>query len=268
MKKILVIEDEAQTRELFLRSLTFEGFCALGAEGGAIGVKLAQVHVPDLIVCDIMMPDLDGYTVLSQLRRHSATAMIPFIFLTAKVTMADLRRGMELGADDYLTKPCTIEQFLTAITVRLERQDALKAWYSNSAQSAQSAQSSYAAAAQPNLFPACPRLSEVFEFIEAHYHLQITLTDVAQAAGYSPPYLTTLVQEQTGRTVKQWITERRMVQARHLLTDTAQSIGQIAEAIGFRDASYFIRQFRQIHGVSPQVWRRSEQMPGLETQAC
>lgn len=260
MKKILVIEDEAQTRELFVRCLTFEGFWALGAEGGAIGVKLAQIHVPDLIVCDIMMPDLDGYAVLSQLRQHPATAMIPFVFLTAKVTMADLRCGMELGADDYLTKPCTIEQFLAAITIRLERRDALKAWYSHATLPAHLTN-------QPTLFPTCPKLREVFQFIEAHYHSAISLSDVAQAAGYSPAYLTTLVQDQTGRTVKQWITERRMVQARHLLTDTVQSIAAIAQAIGYRDASYFIRQFRQIHGVSPQVWRQSTPVPGLETQA-
>lgn len=242
MKKILIIEDEAQTRELFLRCLTFEGFHALSAEEGAIGVKLAQLHLPDLIVCDIMMPDLDGYQVLAQLRQHPATAMIPLIFLTAKVTMADLRCGMDCGADDYLTKPCTIEQFLNAIAVRLERQAVLKAGYGTTS--------------EPELFPSCPRLSKVFDYIEKHYHQPIQLTDVAEAAGYSPPYLTTLVQEQTGRTVKQWITERRMVQARQLLTHTAQSVRQIAEAIGYRDGSYFIRQFRQIHGVSPQAWRQ------------
>ncbi|WP_088889452.1 response regulator transcription factor [Leptolyngbya ohadii] len=249
MRKILVIEDEVETRELFLRCLTFEGFWAIGAAGGAIGVKLAQMHTPDLIVCDIMMPDLDGYSVLSQLRQQSATAGIPFIFLTAKVTMADLRCGMELGADDYLTKPCTIEQFLTAITVRLQRQDELKTSYDKATPALQEDQST--------VFPNCPRLREVFEFIEMHYHLPISLADVAQAAGYSPPYLTTLAQEQTGRTIKQWITERRMVQARQLLTNTSQSIGQITKAVGYQDASYFIRQFRQIHGISPQAWRQS-----------
>ncbi|WP_239033131.1 response regulator transcription factor [Leptothermofonsia sichuanensis] len=258
MKTILVIEDETQTRDIFVRSLTFEGFRAIGAESGSIGIRLAQTHLPDLIVCDIMMPDRDGYEVLSTLRQKKATAAIPFIFLTAKVTMADLRRGMELGADDYLTKPCTVEQFLAAIATRLERQQTLKQWYTCNLTGANAGESTSPSAPDlAEIFPDCPRLKPVFHFIETHYPQPISLRDVAQAVGYSPAYLTNLVQNLTGRTVKQWITERRMVQARELLMKSAQSIGQIAEAVGYGDASYFIRQFRQVHGVSPQVWRNT-----------
>ncbi|GAB4383223.1 MAG: hypothetical protein Kow00121_44730 [Elainellaceae cyanobacterium] len=254
VKKILVIEDEAQPREIFLRCLTFEGFLALAAESGTEGVKLAKSYLPDLIVCDIMMPDLDGYSVLSILHQDPTTAAIPFIFLTAKVTMADLRQGMELGADDYLTKPCTVEQFLSAVTTRLERQEVLKRWYSENSHPDSEGRSAPTA---NTIFPNSPKLAQVFRFIEAHYHQPISLTDVAQAAGYSPAYLTNLVQTQTGRTVKRWIIERRMAQARLLLTTTAQSVNQIAEAVGYADVSYFIRQFRQMHTVSPQVWRNS-----------
>lgn len=283
MKKILVIEDESQTREIFLRCLTFEGFCALGAESGTIGVKLAKMHLPDLIVCDIMMPDLDGYSVLTTLRQELRTAAIPLIFLTAKVTMADLRYGMELGADDYLIKPCTVEQLLSAITTRLKRHDALKQWYAKTSQENSStlvaatntslntnssldpfseaapSTNSDAIPASQSIFPDCPKLAQVFQFIEAHYDQPIRLTDVAQAVGYSPAYLTNLVQSQTGRTVKRWITERRMVQARKLLTTTAQPVNQIAEIIGYTDVNYFIRQFRQFHSVSPQAWRNIAQ---------
>jgi YesN/AraC family two-component response regulator len=249
MKKILVIEDETQTREMFLRCLTFEGFSALAAENGSVGIHLAKSHIPDLIVCDIMMPDLDGYSVLSALHQDLATAAIPFIFLTAKVTMADLRQGMELGADDYLTKPCTIEQFLSAVNTRLDSQST-------------NLDSSFASplntsSVSKTIFPSCPKLSQVFRFIETHYHQSISLTDVAQAVGYSPAYLTHLMQTQTGRTVKRWIAERRMAEARLLLSTTAQSVGQIAEAVGYADTSYFIRQFRQVHQASPQAWRNS-----------
>lgn len=260
MKKILVIEDETQTREMFLRCLSFEGFFALAAENGSVGIQLAQSHIPDLIVCDIMMPDLDGYSVLSVLHQDPATAAIPFIFLTAKVTMADLRHGMELGADDYLTKPCTIEQFLSAINTRLERQAVLKRWYARSqpiSSDPSQAASPHPLSVSKTIFPNCPKLAQVFRFIEAHYHQPISLTDVARAVGYSPAYLTHLMQTQTGRTVKRWIVERRMAQARLLLSTTAQPIGQIAEAIGYADTSYFIRQFRQVHQVSPQAWRNS-----------
>lgn len=255
MKKILVIEDEAQTRDIFLRCLAFEGFCALGAESGTIGITLAQTHRPDLIVCDIMMPDVDGYNVLSTLRQYTATAATPFIFLTAKVTMADLRQGMELGADDYLTKPCTVEQFLSAVTIRLERRAALENWY---AKHSQLPEPSNSLSDSQFIFPPCPKLRHVFRFIESHYHQSIGLNDVAQAVGYSPAYLTNLVQNHTGRTVKRWIIERRMAQARTLLVTTAQSVRQVAESVGYSDTSYFVRQFRQMHGTSPHAWRSSE----------
>jgi YesN/AraC family two-component response regulator len=280
VKTILIIEDEAQTRNIFLKCLEFEGFCAVGASDGTTGVALAQRHRPDLIVCDIMMPDMDGYAVLSALRQSPQTAVMPLIFLTAKVTMPDLRRGMELGADDYLTKPCTVEQFLAAIHSRLQRQDQLSALYGGPEKFPQDGQFSplpgfndplntprsqgsrgglSQRSPQPehsSIFPAAPHLTSVFRFIEAHYHQPISLNDVAQQAGYSPAYLTSLVQSHTGRTVKQWIIERRMAEAKTLLATTTNSIRHIAEASGYSDAGYFTRQFRQFHGVSPQAWRQ------------
>ncbi|EKU98862.1 response regulator containing CheY-like receiver domain and AraC-type DNA-binding domain [Leptolyngbya sp. PCC 7375] len=252
VKTILVIEDEAQTREIFLRCLKFEKFKGIGAENGSTGVRLATKHRPDLVVCDIMMPDMNGYEVLTSLRRNAVTAAIPLIFLTAKVTMADLRQGMTLGADDYLTKPCTVETFLDAIASRLKRQDELKRGLQ--ATSSMDAQGQDQVIAE-TIFPECPRLNAVFEFIEAHYQKPINLTDVAQAVGYSPAYLTNLSQSHTGRTVKAWIIARRMAQARQLLSNTAESIKQIANSIGYTDAGYFTRQFRKLHGVTPQVWR-------------
>lgn len=252
-KKILIIEDEAQTRDIFSRCLNFEGFFVVAADSGLAGVQLAKSHLPDLIVCDIMMPDMDGYQVLSTLHQDPITAAIPFIFLTAKVTMADLRQGMELGADDYLTKPCTVEQLLGAIATRLERQETLKRWYANRSQSNEDL--IQAGSGPRSIFPDHPKLNQVFRFIEAHYHQPISLTDVAQAASYSPAYLTNLVQTQTNRTVKRWIIERRMAQARWLLATTAQTVNEIAASVGYTDVSYFVRQFRQFHNVSPHAWR-------------
>ncbi|MCU0516910.1 MAG: EAL domain-containing protein [Oscillatoria sp. Prado101] len=131
MFKILVIEDEALVRANILEILDSSGdFDALGAENGLIGVRLAREHRPDLIVCDIMMPELDGYGVLDALRADPATAAIPFIFLTAKADQGDLRFGMNLGADDYLTKPFRRSELLLAISTRLEKQTALANRYS------------------------------------------------------------------------------------------------------------------------------------------
>lgn len=122
MTKILVIEDDLATRENTLDTLELEGFEVVGAKNGQIGVKMAREHLPDLILCDIQMPLLDGYGVLLMLRSDPQTATIPFIFLTGMSDRSDLRQGMDLGADDYVTKPFTSEELLTAVLARLARQ--------------------------------------------------------------------------------------------------------------------------------------------------
>jgi two-component system, sensor histidine kinase and response regulator len=119
---VLVIEDQPNVRENIVELLGAENFAVLAAENGIEGVHLAQEHHPNLILCDVMMPELDGYDVLSMLRQDPATAMIPFIFLTAKAATKDMRQGMNLGADDYLTKPFTRTELLQAISSRLARQ--------------------------------------------------------------------------------------------------------------------------------------------------
>ncbi len=122
MKKILVIEDEPEMRRNLLAILKLERFEGLGAENGRRGVELARREKPDLILCDVMMPELDGYGVLNELRKDPATVTIPFIFLTAKDQKHEVRNGMNLGADDYLTKPVAKADLLQAIRARLERQ--------------------------------------------------------------------------------------------------------------------------------------------------
>ena len=136
MKKILVIEDEEFVRENILELLDVEGFEVIGGENGQIGVDLAKTMIPDLILCDVMMPGLDGYGVLTALRQDSLTASIPFIFLTAKAAKADFRQGMELGADDYITKPFTRAELLGAIASRLKKQAALEQRYHTELQQA------------------------------------------------------------------------------------------------------------------------------------
>jgi DNA-binding NarL/FixJ family response regulator len=122
MKKILVIEDSPEMRRNLITVLKFEKFQPLGAENGREGVELAKREKPDLILCDVMMPELDGYGVIQALREDPATVTIPFIFLTAKGEKPDVRAGMNLGADDYLTKPAAKADLLNAINARLERQ--------------------------------------------------------------------------------------------------------------------------------------------------
>jgi len=125
MKTILVIEDELNVRESLIDLLEIEGFRAISADNGRIGLSMAQSEHPDLVLCDVQMPGLDGFTVLQNLREHPDTGAIPFIFLTARATKIDFRRGMELGADDYLFKPFTVDELLSAISARLNKQAAL-----------------------------------------------------------------------------------------------------------------------------------------------
>nr|ALT22098.1 response regulator [Anabaena sp. XPORK13A] len=122
MKTILIIEDETQIRNNIREILHLSDFDTLVAENGLQGLELAKNKHPDLIICDLMMPELDGYGVLTQLRQNSSTATMPLIFLTAKSEWSDVRRGMELGADDYLTKPFQPHELLQAIAARLEKQ--------------------------------------------------------------------------------------------------------------------------------------------------
>jgi CheY-like chemotaxis protein len=123
MKKILLIEDNLEVRENTAEILELANYEVTTAENGKIGVDMAIQNKPDLIICDIMMPQLDGYGVLHVLSRNKNTAGIPFIFLTAKTEKMDFRKGMNMGADDYLTKPFDEVELLDAIESRLRKRE-------------------------------------------------------------------------------------------------------------------------------------------------
>lgn len=262
-KKILVIEDDTVTRNLFLKGLEAEGFNTIGAQNGCVGIQQAREYLPDLVICDIMMPDMDGYSVLTTLREDPLTAIIPFIFLTGSDTKAEVRKAMELGADDYLTKPSTLDELLRAIAARLQKQATLQYWWTtqflNTPKPTAAPQTSDIAPPD-SIFPCDPQLKEVFDFIEANYHQGITLCDVAEAVGYSSAYLTNRVARQTGETVNSWIVKRRMAGARFLLQNNNQTIEQIAKALGYQNVCHFSRQFRQHHGLPPHAWRKEHQV--------
>lgn len=123
MKKILVVEDEPSVLENIIELLSSRDYEVEGAENGRIGVEKAEKFMPDLVVCDIMMPEMDGYDVLNHLQNNDLTSTIPFIFLTAKSEISDLRFGMELGADDYISKPFVPEELFRAVAKRLEKHE-------------------------------------------------------------------------------------------------------------------------------------------------
>lgn len=134
MKKILLIEDNKDVRENTAEILTLAKYEVITAVNGKEGVELAQKEKPDLIICDIMMPILDGHGALHMLSKNEETASIPFIFLTAKAERSDFRKGMEMGADDYLTKPFDDVELMNAIESRLKKNEILKKEFSKNIQ--------------------------------------------------------------------------------------------------------------------------------------
>ncbi|MEO8769412.1 MAG: response regulator [Ferruginibacter sp.] len=129
MKKILIIEDNLEVRENTAEIIELSNYKVITAANGKEGVEMALKELPDLVICDIMMPVLDGYGVYHLLSKHKETATIPFIFLTAKSEKADFRKGMEMGADDYIMKPFEGIELLHAIEVRLKKNEVFKAAY-------------------------------------------------------------------------------------------------------------------------------------------
>jgi len=126
MKKILLIEDDRALRENTKELLELSDYTIITAPNGKIGIKLAKEQLPDIIICDIMMPEVDGYGVLENLSADTKTKHIPFIFLTAKTEHKEIRKGMDMGADDYLTKPFEEEDLISAIESRLAKAEILK----------------------------------------------------------------------------------------------------------------------------------------------
>ena len=129
MTKILVIEDELFVRENIVELLEAEDFEVFNTDNGILGILWAQDNIPDLVICDVMMPEMNGHEVLSTMRELPTISLIPFIFLTAMADKGDIRHGMELGADDYLTKPFTRKELLNAINARLAKQEKLMKQY-------------------------------------------------------------------------------------------------------------------------------------------
>lgn len=136
MTHILIIEDDQGISKNLQILLSVEGYEVRVANDGSEGLRMAQEHSPDLVISDIMMPKLDGYGVLKAMRQDPGLTTIPFIFLSAKAGRTDLRQGMNLGADDYLTKPFTRQELLDSVSSRLQRRKAIESHYRRRSQAA------------------------------------------------------------------------------------------------------------------------------------
>lgn len=129
MAKILVIEDERPVRNNIIDLLKVEGYDAIGAENGKVGLQLIKEQAFDLVICDVLMPKMDGFELLRTLTQEQPTETLPFIFVTAKTERSDLRQGMELGAYDYITKPFTRSELLAAVTAQLKKRNLMQQQY-------------------------------------------------------------------------------------------------------------------------------------------
>jgi DNA-binding response OmpR family regulator len=123
MASILLIEDEAPVRLILARCLTLEGYDVMTAENGEAGIKLARERAPQLIICDLVMPEVDGYGVLSAIRAHPLTAAIPFIFLSASADRSERETGLKRGATEYLTKPFNLDEVLETMRRHLKSRE-------------------------------------------------------------------------------------------------------------------------------------------------
>ena len=266
MSKILIISDSRQDTALYERSLRSEGYQTLVASNGPLGIKLTRHERPDLVVCNVLVPPLDGYAVLSRLQEQIETAVIPFILWGDNATPSEVRRGMELGAHDYLAKPCTTDVILKAVSTQLSRQKTIKRWYAAQYQKQphdfertrdierrrQDSQEIHTA----SIFPAVPTLENIFTVIEETFRQPVSLSDIAEATNYSPAYMTHLMKRETGRSVYDWVIERRMVEARKLLAEGRLTVREISLQTGYSDPSYFMRQFKHRHSLTAKAWQK------------
>ncbi|HWO13419.1 MAG TPA: sigma-54 dependent transcriptional regulator [Polyangiaceae bacterium] len=169
MPRILVVDDDPLLRSNLSELFTEEGFDVIAAAGGVDAVALAKGRAPDLIVCDVAMPGMDGHAVLRALREHSPTAKVPFIFLSARAERSEVRAGMNLGADDYLTKPFQLVELLEAARARLQRMSSLGARADAAAQASLPPPSAptLSAALPPGVVLAAPAMHSLYQQLEA-----------------------------------------------------------------------------------------------------
>ncbi len=175
MAKILIIEDEPQIRDIIQEILECEGYRTLEADNGLTGLQLAQQSSPDLIVCDVMMPELDGFDVLKGIKEIPGIGSIPMIFLTAKTDRASVRKGMNLGADDYLTKPFTHLELLSAIDARLKKQELVTQHYTQTIQGLEAGLNALTYYDHLTQLPNRRLLEEQFHHIQAETQIADTL---------------------------------------------------------------------------------------------
>lgn len=240
MYKILIIEDETKLRENIVELFESQLFKVAAAENGQTGYETALKFNPDLIVSDVIMPEEDGFALLTRLKKNPATEMIPVIFLTAKTLLESKLTGLQLGADDYLLKPFSSEELLIrANNLILKQQKLLKR--------------ALLAVNEADIIPSSEKmLRDIIQFIEenlSNYNLSVEM--VASHLGISKSTIQRKVKSSVNKNLNQLIREYRLEKARKMIERHAGSLTDIAQATGFNSLSYFSYSYKKFFGVAP-----------------
>ncbi|GAB3997860.1 two-component regulator propeller domain-containing protein [Spirosoma daeguense] len=260
--KLLLIVDDNPDIRTYIRSIFEDDFQILEAEDGQHGLELATATLPTLVICDLMMPRLDGFGFCRELKTQSVTSHIPVIMLTAKATVEDRIEGFELGADDYQIKPFNRPELRARVRNLIEQRQRLYQWFNLSRVTSE------VAPAQQLIPPLTLLTSEQLFLDQLTNVVQQNLSDVtfsveqlADAVSLSRSQLHRKLKVLTNTSPTQFIRDIRLAKASELLTEGEQSVTQIAYAVGFDNLSYFSKTFQDHYGVSPSQYGRLPATP-------
>ena len=241
---ILIVEDDLHLRESLIDLFELAGFSVRSAVNGREGLRQIRAQLPDIVIADIMMPQMDGIAMLRRIRAQRATALIPVILLTARHMIESRLEGLETGADDYITKPFHARELITRVTNMIQtRKNLLLALYSEP--------SRVLAESQDESF--LRRLRGILEETMGDPDLKIHHVCDAMKLGRST--IQKRLKLVTGKSFNRYLRDFRLERARDLLASNAATISDIAFQLGFNSLSYFSRAYKEFHGVSPRQTR-------------
>lgn len=239
--KILLIEDDYGVRESLADMLEMNGFEVLQADNGLTGIRMLENHVPDIVVSDIMMPIMSGFDVLRKAKSNPKTELTPVLLLTAKVDLESKLRGLEYGANDYLTKPFEYRELLLKITNTLNLYSKLKVQAIEDTKSVEHTSSN-------DVF-----INKVHLLLEEYLQKQdLKMDDIADKLHMSPSTLQRKIKKITGLSPIKYINEYRLKKAKSMIKINYGNLSEIAEKTGFGSISYFSTSYKNFFGNNPK----------------
>ncbi len=240
MALILVVEDDQSVRENLEEILHFKGFSVISADNAKLGIQMAREKEPDLIISDIMMPEMDGFSLLKHLKQDTKLSNTPVILLTAKTLTESKIKGLEFGADDYVTKPFNAKELIARVhnIIDIRRKIKAEAFLQSNKIEVESADDAF-----------MRELLNLFSTnMENSYY---AIEDVVKTLGLSKSTIQRKIKNITGKTFNQLLREFRLEQAKQILQQKGGNISEVAYLIGFNSVSYFSYSFKNYFGFPP-----------------